>query len=156
MATIKAKILQVMQGGKVMTTAEVANSVGHELKGVRAVLNQMRQDKEVCATGFTNKRWRLLESGSRREELISCIKNHGPLTAEEASAISGMSSTYCVNTLRILEMNGELTRQMVRTYASNGKKTRCYAYSPAPERKAISQTASISPFAKLITSRIGA
>ncbi|ELQ6126722.1 winged helix-turn-helix domain-containing protein [Cronobacter dublinensis] len=116
----------------------------------------MRQDKEVCVTGFTNKRWRLLESGSRREELINCIKTHGPLTAGEASAISGLSSTYCVNTLRILEMNGELTRKMVRAYASNGKKTRCYAYSPATERKAISQTSGISPFAKLITSRIGA
>ncbi|EOC0346264.1 winged helix-turn-helix domain-containing protein [Cronobacter turicensis] len=156
MATIKAKILQLMQGGKVMTTAEVANSIGHTLEGVRAVLNQMRQDNEVCVTGFTNKRWRLLESGSRREELISCVKKHGPLTAGEASAISGLSSTYCVNTLRILEMNGELTRKMVRTYASNGKKTRCYAYSPAPERKAISQTSGISPFAKLVTSRIGA
>ncbi|EOC0398828.1 winged helix-turn-helix domain-containing protein [Cronobacter sakazakii] len=156
MATIKAKILKLMQGGKVMTTAEVANSIGHTLEGVRAVLNQMRQDNEVCVTGFTNKRWRLLESGSRREELISCVKKHGPLTAGEASAISGLSSTYCVNTLRILEMNGELTRKMVRTYASNGKKTRCYAYSPAPERKAISKATSISPFAKLITSRIGA
>ncbi|EPN9607723.1 winged helix-turn-helix domain-containing protein [Cronobacter malonaticus] len=156
MKTIRAKILAIMNVGMVLTTNEISRRTGNTLEAVRVVLNRMQKDGELTGTSQKPRRWRLVDSVNHRAELIRCVKAFGALTAIQASEITGLSPVYCINTLRILEMNGELTRQMVRTYASNGKKTRCYAYSPAPERKAISNTACISPFAKLITSRIGA
>ncbi|PUY19828.1 winged helix-turn-helix domain-containing protein [Cronobacter sakazakii] len=116
----------------------------------------MQKDGELIGTSQKPRRWRLVDSVNHRDELIRCVKTFGALTAIQASEITGLSPVYCINTMRVLEMNGELTRKYVHTELSDGRKTRCYEYYPAPERKPISQTAQISPFAKLITSRIGA
>lgn len=156
MKTIRAKILAIMQAGKVMTTTEIADRTGNTIEAVRSVLNRMKRDGELTGTSQNPKRWRLVDSVNHRAELIACVKEHGAVTAIQASEITGLSPVYCINTMRVLEMNGELTRKYIHTELSDGRKTRCYEYYPAPERKPINQAAAISPFAKLITSRIGA
>lgn len=156
MKTIRAKILAIMNVGMVLTTNEISRRTGNTLEAVRVVLNRMQKDGELTGTSQKPRRWRLVDSVNHRAELIRCVKTFGALTAIQASEITGLSPVYCINTLRVLEMNGELTRKYVHTELSDGRKTRCYEYYPAPERKPINQTAPISPFAKLITSRIGA
>ncbi|ELY3414420.1 winged helix-turn-helix domain-containing protein [Cronobacter sakazakii] len=116
----------------------------------------MQKDGELTGTSQKPRRWRLVDSVNHRDELIRCVKTFGALTAIQASEITGLSPVYCINTLRVLEMNGELTQKYVHTELSDGRKTCCYEYYPAPERKPINQASPISPFAKLITSRIGA
>ncbi|ELY4868627.1 winged helix-turn-helix domain-containing protein [Cronobacter sakazakii] len=116
----------------------------------------MQKDGELTGTSQKPRRWRLVDSVNHRAELIRCVKTFGALTAIQASEITGLAPVYCINTMRVLEMNGELTRKYVHTELSDGRKTRCYEYYPAPERQPINHAAPISPFAKLITSRIGA
>ncbi|EOC5800809.1 winged helix-turn-helix transcriptional regulator [Cronobacter dublinensis] len=44
MKTIRAKILTIMQAGKVMTTTEIADRTGNTIEAVRSVLNRMKRD----------------------------------------------------------------------------------------------------------------